>query len=94
MPKTETDPLKKAEQKERKSLPPIRDPEFAILNWRSWIRDPEFAIPDQDLAPVEGLFLKSNPGSFLARNRPQTESHSWRLSLIADTKFDGRTARP
>jgi hypothetical protein len=62
MPKTETDPLKKAEQKDRKSLPPIRDPGFAIL--------------DQDLAPVEGLFLKSNPGSFLARNRPPTESHS------------------
>jgi hypothetical protein len=44
MPKTETDPLKKAEQKERKSLPPIRVPEFAFLNSRSWIRDPEFAI--------------------------------------------------
>jgi hypothetical protein len=40
----------------------------AILDSPSWIRLPGFAFLGQDLALVEGLFLNSNPGSFIGRN--------------------------
>jgi hypothetical protein len=58
----------KAEQNDRKILPPMRDTGFAFLDSPSWIRLPGFAFLGQDLALVEGLFLNSNPGSFIGRN--------------------------